>query len=566
MRSTWTMTSKLRALASTLASTLGLASALGLVGSFAAGCLVTNQNHCGLNAGACGDGMMCSVCAVDNNGCVPSDSVLDAGCQFGDASTGGPTSVTGTTTVTNPTTTTESTVDPSISTTFDPTTSTVGPTTEVTGTSTVDPSDPSTATTMMPPCDGPVVDNPNCSGDTPYCIDQDCVGCTDPGFNCATVDPMKPACEETSNLCVECQSHSDCLNADKPACDLDTATCKPCISHDECEATACDLETGECLPESCVYYVDATKGGNTPCAEDNDGKTKEQPICSLQKAVTLLQPGKPCTIKVKAGSQFQTLPTVVAPGDITVAIVHYGDTPPTLQVPTDPAITVQSGNRVYMDSIAITNSVPTSSPAIECDDAILWLDNQRVNNTKTALHANECRVHVRRSIIFGHTFGGLDIQGNDGNKAQLWLENTYITSMNSSIFGAIRLFGAAKADLLYSTIALVKSAVPTIECVGGFTGTIKIRNSAIIGAAPLYGVACVPKLTKTTSHESNEGSQAELSGTFSSFFGGQYQAKVNGTLLDVAEWLPGDPKLDQDGTHRPKVQGPDYAGADRPVR
>ena len=35
MRSTWTMTSKLRALASTLASTLGLASALGLVGSFA---------------------------------------------------------------------------------------------------------------------------------------------------------------------------------------------------------------------------------------------------------------------------------------------------------------------------------------------------------------------------------------------------------------------------------------------------------------------------------------------------------------------------------------------------
>ncbi len=479
--------------------------------------------------------------------------------------------------------TNSTTISLDTSTTAAPTTSSTAPVTDNTtypvtttittsafpaATSTTDPASATNpaSTTNPAGCAGEVADNPDCAGDTPYCIDGTCVGCTAPGLNCADVDPMKPACHEISGLCVECQTHSDCLNAYKPVCDTDTGTCKPCTSHDECEATACDLETGECLPESCVYYVDLTKGGNTPCAEYNDGKTKEQPICSLQKAATLLQPGKPCTIKVKAGSQVQTLPIVVAPGDITVAIVHYGNVIPTLQAPTATAITVQSGNRVYMHRIAITNSVPTSNPAIECDDAILWLDNQRIYNTKTAVHANECRVHVRRSVIFGHTFGGLDIQGNDGNKAQLWLENTYITAMNSSIFGAIRLFGAAKADLLYSTIALVKSAVPTIECVGGFTGTIKIRNSAIIGAAPLYGVACVPKLTRTTSHESNEGSQAELSGTFSDFFGGQYQAKINGTLLDVAQWLPGDPELDQDGTLRPRLMGPDYAGADRPVR
>ncbi len=54
--------------------------------AFAMGCLVTNQNHCGLNQGACGEGQMCSVCEVDNNGCVDNDVVLDSGCKYNDSS------------------------------------------------------------------------------------------------------------------------------------------------------------------------------------------------------------------------------------------------------------------------------------------------------------------------------------------------------------------------------------------------------------------------------------------------------------------------------------------------
>ena len=559
MRSTWTMTSKLRA----LAPVLGLASTLGFAGSFAAGCLVTNQDHCGLNQGKCGEGLMCSVCAVENNGCVAVTETLLAGCQYDEASTGDPSTGTDTSTSTSAPTSTGTTVNPTSTTTTTEPSTTTETTTSVTST-TVDPSATTSETTMGLVCEGEVVNNPNCTGDTPYCVDNDCIGCA--SLECATIDPNKPACEMTSGQCVECLEHSDCLDADKPACDVDTATCKACSEHEECEATACDLETGMCLPETCVYYVDLTKAGEFPCSDAGEGKTPEAAFCTLQKAATLLQADKPCTIKVKAGTQFQTAPTVIPKGNITVAIVHYGGVLPSLSVPTDPSITVQSGNRVYMNRIAITNSSPSSNPAIECNDAILWLDSQRIYNTKTALHANDCRVHIRQSIIFGHTFGGLDIQGSDQAKAQLWLENSYITAMNSSIFGAIRLIGAVKADLLYSTIALVKSAVPTIECIANFSGTINIRNSAIIGATPRYGAACVPKLTVTTSYESDKINQMDLGDTFSSFNGGQYQAKVDGTLTDVAMWQPGDPKVDQDGTPRPKAMGPDYAGADRPVR
>ncbi len=444
------------------------------------------------------------------------------------------------------------------------TTTSVTTTGTSTSTSTSDSGSTNTSeTTVGLACEGEVVNNPKCTGDTPYCVDKDCIGCA--SLECATIDPDKPTCEMTSGQCVECLEHSDCLSAEKPACDTDTATCKACSEHDDCKATACDLETGMCLPETCVYYVDLTKAGEFPCSDAGDGKSPESAFCTLQKAATLLQADKPCTIKVKAGTQFQTAATVIPKGNITVAIVAYGGFVPSLSVPTDPSITIQSGNRVYMNRITITNSSPSSNPAIECNDAILWLDSQRIYNTKTALNANDCRVHIRQSIIFGHTFGGLDIQGSDPAKAQLWLENSYITSMNSSIFGAIRLIGAVKADLLYSTIALVKSAVPTIECVANFSGTINIRNSAIVGAAPRYGAACMPKLTLTTSFESDKINQADLGGTFSAFNGGVYQAKVGGTLTDVASWQPGDPKVDQDDTPRPKAMGPDYAGADRPA-
>ncbi len=473
---------------------------------------------------------------------------VDLPPEAADTSTGSPVSPTTTTEPGTSSSTSSSPPDTSTSTTTAPGTTSIPPEESTSSTGTVGPGE----------CTGEVLNNEYCGGNTPYCVAEQCVGC--PDVDCGTIDVNKPACFESSGICVECQEHSDCPSEAKPACDKDTATCKGCSEHEECPETACDLETGMCMPTDCVYYVNLTKAGNFPCNDASDGKATETPLCTLQKAATLLEPNKPCTIKVTSGTQNQSLPTEIAAGPITVAIVHYGTTP-NLISPNNPALTVNAGNRVYMNRISITDA---GNPAIECTGGALWLDNQRINNTGTALSALDCEVHVRRSTLFGHTSGALDIQGKEAGKAHLWVENSYITLMNSNVFGAIRLIGSAKADLLYTTIALVKSAVPPIECVVGFTGSLDIRNSAIIGPAPRYGANCMPKLNIVTSYESTEATQAALAETFSTFGSGQFQAQPEGPLRDVAMWMPGDPAVDHDGTPRPKVAGPDFAGADRP--
>lgn len=55
-----------------------------------AGCLVTNHNHCGINNGSCDAGYFCSVCEVENNGCVEDSKVkeIEKDCIYPDA-TGG---------------------------------------------------------------------------------------------------------------------------------------------------------------------------------------------------------------------------------------------------------------------------------------------------------------------------------------------------------------------------------------------------------------------------------------------------------------------------------------------
>ena len=114
MRSSWTMM-KLRT---------GLAlGALGLSLGTAVGCTVTNLNHCGLNAGACGEGMACSMCAIENDGCVPQGTpLLEEACAFVSASsepgTTGPQTTTTQPTTVAPTDTSED----GTGTTFDTTT------------------------------------------------------------------------------------------------------------------------------------------------------------------------------------------------------------------------------------------------------------------------------------------------------------------------------------------------------------------------------------------------------------------------------------------------------------
>lgn len=362
-----------------------------------------------------------------------------------------------------------------------------------------------------------------------------------------------PVCNLESDTCVGCLHNADCA-VDQPICGPEH-TCAPCDDHSQCSVGACDLESGQCMPDSCVYYVNT---GLFACSDAADGKTPMAPLCKLHSAVSLLQPGKPCTIKL--GSDNYPYLATIPEGDYTVAIVPYADASPLLP---SPALKVQAGNKVYMRDLAI-GSENYINIGLECRYADLWLDRLRIfgyqYNQGSAMHADNCRVRVRQSTITGMSRGGLDIEGDDVEASKLWLENTYLTLIDGNAsFGALRLQGAVEAGILYTTAANVTGPVPMINCLPGFSGGLGVRNSAIVGPAPRFAAACDPEI-EDSYDSTNPGN------LFSSYDYGQLKASVGGPLKDVAEWLaPSDPAVDQDGTLRPTVNhGLDYAGADRP--
>jgi hypothetical protein len=307
-------------------------------------------------------------------------------------------------------------------TTTEPTTLTGPDTSDTSGTS---------STTSPIPCVGEPVDNPGCGGVEPYCVDMECVSCE--GLSsCVDFEPSKPACEAKSGRCVECLTNDDCIDLDEPACDADTATCVPCTEHAQCPATACNLETGRCFPDSDVLYV-WNEIGNCSDVKLDYGFDVMTPICTLSTAMKRVAPGKPTTIKLKPNAKAQNTPAGLPMGNYVVAIVPQDEQVPSLVMTNDfPAVTLSPGNKVFMLRVGIYNSMGASDPAIDCTGATLWLDRQRIYNTKTAILADNCLVHLRRTIIFGNVGGGLEIGGNDPAQAMLWLENSFLTENNGS--------------------------------------------------------------------------------------------------------------------------------------
>jgi hypothetical protein len=409
---------------------------------------------------------------------------------------------------------------------------------------------------------GDVVNN-DCSGDTPYCVDMACVSC-EKLSSCAEFEPTKPACESKSGHCVECITNDDCVSVDEPACDGETATCGPCTEHDQCPMTACNLETGQCFPTDNILYV---YNEINVCSDKVEyGLTPDKPLCTLSAALKRAVAGKPITIKVRPSVKSQNLPAGLPIGAYVIAIVPQDALVPTLLMSTSdfPALKLSSGNKVFMLKIAVQSGIGISGPAVDCGDASLWLDRQKIFGNDVAIHADNCLLHLRRTVIFSNTGGGLDIEGSDPAKANLWLENSFLTENNGDTFGGLRLAGSASAKILYSTVALNKSVVPPIDCVAGWSGKIEVRNSAIVDAGAHFGPGCNNPKPVNTWEEPVSDKNTLKGTTFGGFAEGVYTALLNGKLAGQAQWKMGDPVADYDDTPRPTMEGADYAGADRP--
>lgn len=546
--------------------TLSAALCAGAVIGFSSGCIIINKSHCGYTeAGAdnpCPDGYVCSMCAVENNGCVPIDQKdsIKTECLMG--ATSGTTTTqatsttdpTDTTTIAPPTTTTATTVAPTTDT--DTTTSTGTDTSAVTETSTTDTTETS-STTMPVECMGDIVDE-TCS--PKYCLPTGvCGGCQGfpDGTTCEGLSPDKPVCDGDSGVCSECSADdvSHCP-VEQPACDTETGMCTECTEHAQCPDTACDIETGMCFPKERVYYVK----GSVNCPGDG---TFGKPFCDF--AGVPIEVGQPTTIKVIASGTSSG--PLSLPAGAVVAIVREGNQFPILTAAGNLFPTLQvtgGGTRVYTWRVQFRDG--HGSVARCTNGAHLWLHDTTIFSDNTddarAIEASGCDVRVVRSMI-NDCGNGIQVANGD-----LRVESSFLISNgNNGQFGAFNFVSNAKARVVFSTMVLNHASPSTFTCTGVGTKDVVIRNSAVVGMMPLSSPDCVSFDGGVTKEAVDMNDlTATMTGWFTLHPSGYYTPKLSGgvdPLEEQAEWAPGDPLFDFTGDPIPQ-QGKVWAGADQP--
>ncbi|MEZ4380037.1 MAG: hypothetical protein R3A79_01725 [Nannocystaceae bacterium] len=175
-----------------------------------AGCIQPNPAHCGNNAGdasCASETPYCSVCVVENNGCVPQEAAPS--CQATTATTG-PSSVT----LTDDATLTDAATDTDATTT---TTSTTSATTDATETSTS-----TSSSTADPTCgDGQLDPGEQCDGDD--LGDKDCTSImSEAGFGGGDLACADDCTFDVSGCCLG--EDTKCQLGGSPSC-CDDLTC-----------------------------------------------------------------------------------------------------------------------------------------------------------------------------------------------------------------------------------------------------------------------------------------------------------------------------------------------------
>lgn len=544
--------------------TLSAALCAGAAFGFAGGCIIVNKQHCGYTeAGAdnpCPEGYVCSVCAVDNNGCVPIEQKdsIKAECLMGGGTVG--TTTAPTTVATDPTDAT--TIAPPTSTSTgvvpgtDTDTTTTGTDTSASETTSTDTTE-SSSTTMPVECMGDIVDE-TCA--PKYCLPSGvCGGCDHfpDGTTCAGLFPDQPVCDAGSGVCAECSAAdtSHCP-VDKPACDAATGTCTKCTEHVQCPDTACDIETGKCFPKDRVYYVKAPAN----CPGDVPAGTLADPFCALSQVP--LGP-EPTTIKI--------ISTANSPGELSVppgavvAITREGNQYPILTGSLGPTLQLSgAGSRVYTWRVHFRDGIGS---IISCNSgAHLWLHDTVLfsNNMDDAkaIDASVCQVRVVRTRI-DDCGAGIRIANGD-----LRVESSFLISNgNSGAYGAFNFVGDVTARVVFSTIVLNHANPSAFTCTGLGSKDVVVRNSAVVGLAPLASDQCVLYDSSTVKEAADMNEvDATMAAWFTKHANGSYPPKQTmglDPLEEKAVWAPGDPIYDFTMDPIPQ-QGSVWAGAEQP--
>ena len=368
-------------------------------------------------------------------------------------------------------------------------------------------------------------DTPACSGSTPFCVEETCVGCDaldNPDEACAVSDPEHPVC--SPNGCAECGPSDDsmCLS-ETPVCG-DDGVCRGCSAHDECD-TACDLETGWCFDEAIVL-----------------GEEGDIEAGALSAVLEGVDPGERVAIRMAPGTQC-VLDTLLIDDQRSVALLgEPGDRPCITSWDDRAAITVGDGGALYLLDVRIEESYGM------------------------AVEARGAAVHIERSELVNNSGGGISV----AQDAYLSLRNSMVGGDRNNV-SAISTHSST-VDMTYATIVAGFGDAQGVVCDGD--NAVSIRNSIVLSEASLGEIDCPQADVSYSALEAvfGEGNVAvgavDTGRWFVDYTRGDLHLRTDDFGMPfegVAVWSKDDPLVDIDGDPRPGVaDAEDWVGADVP--
>lgn len=181
-----------------------------------------------------------------------------------------------------------------------------------------------------------------CSGATPYCIDQLCVGSCQVEADCQGI-PGAPICA-ADKVCVGCRDHADCSGT-TPICDAEDRKCRGCEVDGDCASGICLEADGVCAAESEVVYV-------VPGRSDTGECSKLAPCGTLEYAMTKTLPPR-TTIRIDGGQQLQISNTLLLSGRV-LSIDSSGSSLAFTGAEGVPMIAVGNSGRVTIEGVKFT--------------------------------------------------------------------------------------------------------------------------------------------------------------------------------------------------------------------
>lgn len=247
-----------------------------------------------------------------------------------------------------------------------------------------------------------------CSGATPYCVNQLCVGSCQGEADCQGV-PGAPICA-ADKVCVGCRDNTDCSGT-TPICDAEDRQCRGCEADGDCTSGICLEADGVCAVESEVVFV-------VPGRSDTGDCTKLAPCGTLAYALTKTLPPR-TTIRVEGGQPLAVTSTISI-GNRRLTVDSSGTALSYSGAAGSAMFDIASSGEVTFEGVRF---VPETDDFIAVRSGTLRLHRVIIDNVEDRFEGNFLRVsgsshllmrssHIEHSDIMCSGFGSVTVEKN----------------------------------------------------------------------------------------------------------------------------------------------------------